>query len=151
MNLKHGHSFIGRVSRTYEAWHSMKARCYNRGDNRYRLYGARGIRVCDTWRNSFEQFLADMGEAPAGLSLDRIDNDGDYSAANCRWATVREQGNNRRTNRVVTYNGLRYTVTQLAIEAGIKRVTLYARLNSGWPLERAITKGDYRVRPGLSR
>jgi len=100
--------------------------------------------MCDAWRDSFEQFLADMGEVPAGMSIDRIDNNGDYTPANCRWATVKEQANNRRTNRRVTYQGVNYTIAQLADITGIKRGTLYARLNYGWSIQRAVSPTQQR-------
>lgn len=92
----------GKMHRTpeYSSWQSMKQRCLNPNVSNYDLYGARGITVCDRWRNDFEAFLTDMGRKPSPQhTLDRIDNDGDYEPDNCQWATPKEQANNRRVAR----------------------------------------------------
>lgn len=91
-----------RKTKVYSIWTSMKTRCYNPNSKFYHRYGGRGITVCDAWRDSFEVFYADMGEPPARMSLDRIDNNKGYSKDNCRWATQEQQHNNRdRTVRII--------------------------------------------------
>ena len=123
----------------YKRWNSMKGRCYNKNNKDYKYYGARGIGVCTRWRNSFENFYADMGERPEGRSLDRIDNDGDYSPENCRWATQTEQNNNRRDTVMCTLNGKTQSLHSWAKELGIKHITLYKRFKKGWSAHKTLT------------
>src|SRR5881396_946844 len=87
-----------RNSPTYRSWRAMRERCYEPMNASYQRYGGRGIKVCSRWRESFETFLADMGERPVGCVMDRIDNNGNYEPSNCRWVTVKQSGFNRRSN-----------------------------------------------------
>lgn len=97
-NRTHGHWVGNKESRTHISWSRMKARCYQPSYQHFASYGGRGIRVCDRWLKSFENFLADMGVRPPDKTLDRIDPNGNYEPDNCRWATVEQQAQNKRRN-----------------------------------------------------
>lgn len=127
------------TTKTWKAWSSMKDRCSIRDHRDQKYYGGKGIKVCDRWKNSFENFLEDMGERPDGYSLDRIDPDGDYTPENCRWASAKKQANNRTNNRIVEFNNERKTLSEWADSVGLKYTTLRARLSNGWGIEKALT------------
>lgn len=124
----HGHSHVS----AYKIWEGMKRRCVNPSDPEYRNYGGRGIRVCDHWQ-SFENFYADMGDRPAGMSIDRIDSDGDYTPENCRWATPLEQSQNSRHCRYAVYAGQRLCLAEWARRLGVSRQTLQGRARRSSP------------------
>ena len=114
----------------------MMSRCYNVNDAKFPTYGGRGITVCDRWRTSRAAFLADMGPRPSrDHSIERIDNAGPYSPENCRWATRREQGANKRNNHLLTYQGRTQHLNGWAREFNLPRTRLTVRLRRGWTLE----------------
>lgn len=116
----------------------MIQRCRNAKHPSYRLYGGRGITVCEAWRH-FNQFLADMGQRPSSKhTLERVNSNGPYTPDNCRWATRLEQNRNTSRNRYVTFNGRTQTVMEWALELGINHYTLYKRVVR-WPIQRAMT------------
>jgi hypothetical protein len=103
----------------YRTWIGMKTRCLNPKSPIYHQYGGRGISICQRWLENFDNFLADMGNRPDGMSIDRIDVDGNYEPSNCRWATPVEQANNRRNNKIFNLNGKPYTAAQYSKEFNI--------------------------------
>lgn len=130
---KHGGTANGDVTFEYRVWAGLKTRCYNAKRKEYANYGGRGITVCDEWRNSFVQFVTDMGLAPSEKhSIERVDNDGNYCKENCYWATSLEQAHNKRNNRKATINGVSKTLPEWAREYGFKVHTLYKRRRLGW-------------------
>lgn len=125
-------------SREYQSWAKMIQRCTNPNDPNFEKYGGRGISVCERWM-AFENFILDMGVAPEGLTIDRKDNNGNYEPANCHWVDRRAQANNRRSNRLISHNGVTQTLSQWARERGIKVSTLGMRLNQyKWPVAKAL-------------
>lgn len=123
-------------SKEYKIWCGIKRRCYNKKYMGYKNYGGRGIKMCDRWLESFEYFYEDMGPRPSDShSIDRIDNDGDYSKENCRWTTREEQNNNTSRNIYLTYNNVTKTISQWAKELNISSSTIKYRINKGWPVE----------------
>lgn len=138
-NTKHGHSRrVSSRSRTYKAWCNMKTRALNPNREEWPRYGGRGIVICQGWVESFGAFLSDMGECPEGLTLERINVNGNYEPSNCRWATQREQSNNKEITRRVTYNGQCLTVGEWATIIGIEWHQLRNRIER-WGSQRALS------------
>ena len=104
-SIIHGEAKHGQRTKEYSAWRTMKDRCLNPRNSRYDSYGGRGIRVCNRWLHNYENFLFDMGRSPEGLTMERIDNNGNYEPGNCKWATQKEQACNRRDNVYIEHNG----------------------------------------------
>jgi hypothetical protein len=147
MNLKHGHARVGRKTAEYSIWCNMLTRCYNESSTFYRLYGGRGITVCNRWHD-YTSFFADMGRRTSDAhSIDRIDNNGNYEPGNCRWATIDQQVNNTTVVKRIPFNGELRTYSDLAAMTGIKRATLKRRLRSGMSVELA-TSAPLRTWPG---
>lgn len=127
----------------FKVWVDIRRRCNPKNANnpKYSLYAGRGIKVCNRWLNSFENFYEDMGDRPTPYhSIERKDNNGDYTPENCRWATDIEQANNRRSNILLTWNGKTQTITQWGNEVGINPSVLRDRYHCGWSVERLLTE-----------
>lgn len=142
---KHGRAnsrISGYADRTYGIWQAMRARCYNKNSSSYMAYGGRGITVCDEWNSSFGKFVEDMGNAPEGKSIDRIDVDKGYDKHNCVWSTSEEQGLSTQRSVVYEIDGIRKTVNGWAKAWGVwwtpanKRLEQWEKLGSA----RRVTK-----------
>ena len=126
-------------TKIHKSWAAMKERCCNKNCKSYYNYGGRGITVCPEWLE-FENFYKDMGDMPEGLTLDRIDNNGDYNKDNCKWSTKKEQQNNRRQNHCLTFRGKTKNIMQWSEELNINYHTLYKRIRVGWTIRRALNQ-----------
>jgi hypothetical protein len=136
ISTTHGES---KTTPEYRTWLNMIDRCYRPKNKSHARYGGRGITVCERWRNSYEDFLADMGRKPSSEhSIERIDNSKGYEPSNCRWATQKEQQRNRRSNRLVTYNGQTRPVAEWGEILGIRHQIIIDRLDRGWTPERTF-------------
>lgn len=121
-------------------WRNMIDRCHNESNPQWDYYGGRGIRVCEAWRASLRQFLADVGVRPSGLhSLDRINNNGHYEPGNVRWATAAEQARNKRNTHLITAAGRTQCVADWATDLDCDPMVIHQRLRAGWSAERAVT------------
>lgn len=159
-NLKNGHTtscgcYKQVCSRTHNEtktrlhhiWAGMKARCYNNKIPKYKDYGGRGITVCDEWRSdyiAFKEWAINNGYKES-LTIDRINVDGNYEPSNCRWATAKQQANNKRNCNYITYENKTMTIKEWAEIIGVKSSALWKRIFvHNMPLEKALKKGDYR-------
>lgn len=124
----------------YHSWLSARHRCENPKDPAYARYGGRGVYMCREWSESFSAFFEAMGDRPEGTTLERIDNDGPYCASNCKWATIVEQGRNKRNNHLLTAFGRTQCYSAWSEETGIDRRTIWGRIERrGWSVERALS------------
>lgn len=136
--LTHGNSRKNNRSKEYTAWASAKTRCYNKNTKGYCNYGGRGIIMCNSWINSFEEFLKDMGKCPEGHTLERKNNNKGYNPENCTWATRKVQANNNRRCHLITFDNKTLNKEQWANLIGISRNTFCSRLRNGWTMEEII-------------
>ena len=129
----------------YNVWRSMIKRCNVPTHKSYGYYGGRGIEVCQRWM-VFENFYSDMGDKPAGMSLDRIDNNGNYEPDNCRWATSKQQTRNKRSNRLLTLDGETKSLVEWSETLGLHPTTINKRIKAGWAIDVALTTSNKRPR-----
>lgn len=126
-------------TKLFNVWRTMKERCNNKSYRQYKDYGGRGISLCDEWEEfkPFMEWSLENGYKE-GLSIDRIDNDGNYCPENCRWTTVRVQSRNRRANRILEYGGEKHCVAEWSEILGVRANTIFWRLSQGWSTEEAL-------------
>lgn len=146
LNYRHGLT----QTKLNRAWANMRYRCNNPNCKSYKNYGGRGISICEEW-DVFENFMewSLKNGFCEGASLDRIDNNGNYEPSNCRWVSMKTQGNNRRTNHFVTYKGETHTIKEWSEITGIKWSTIKERLKKGWTTEDALTKPIQQKNKGI--
>jgi hypothetical protein len=134
------------ATKTYNSWSAMRSRCYRNNDKCFDLYGGRGIKVCERWLNNYDNFFEDMGDRPIGMSLDRIDNNGNYEKNNCRWVSMKKQQNNRRNNLFIEFKSKFYTISALAKKFKIPTDTLKSRIFvHKIPIEHALSKEKIKL------
>lgn len=143
INFIHGLAKRGSNNYLYSAWEHIKGRCYNPRDKSYHAYGARGIALFCEWISDPAAFvdwvLSNLGERPAGHSIDRLNNDGDYAPGNLRWADATTQSRNTRRNRRMLAFGQELTLVEWAAKTGLGEMTIHCRIKRGWPVEDALS------------
>lgn len=130
-------------SKTYKSWSTMRERCTNPKKSSFKDYGGRGINVCDRW-STFENFYADMGDRPRGMTLERVNPDGNYEPNNCKWASSHEQARNKRSNRRITFNGETRIISDWDKALGFSKGVISNRLKRGWSIQEALTTSSKR-------
>ena len=142
--IKHGME----GTRLYRIWHGMKDRCKNENGKNYANHGGRGISICEEWCNDFQAFYDWSMENgyQDGLTIDRRDNDGNYEPSNCRWTTAKVQANNRRSNRMIEYEGESHTEAEWGEITGLGRSVVHQRLKEGWSIKKTLTEPKRRYR-----
>ncbi len=133
----------------YRCWTAMKQRCLNPKNADYPDYGGRGITICDRWMNSFENFLADMGPRPEGMTIERVEVNGGYAPENCVWASYHAQSRNTSRNIKVAFQGKTQCLKDWAAELGMDFYTLRGRLKAGWSVQDAFTKPSATKREAM--
>lgn len=143
----HGETRNGKIPPEYLSWRAAKARCFNPNNAQYSSYGGRGITMCRRWRESFKNFVTDMGRRPSlKYSIERIDGSGNYEPGNCKWATSREQTRNRSCTRFYSYRGKTQTIREWSEELGVDFWALAWRYKQGWDAEIALTTPFRKLR-----
>ena len=147
INKTHGMSYTPE----YRIWAKMHNRCNDKNSKSYNDYGGRGIMVCRSWK-VFENFYEDMGKRPEGMSIDRIDVNGDYCPENCRWVTVNTQNNNKRNNRYISYKGETKTLSEWAEYFDMSKQKLWQRLiRDNLSFEEAVLHNDRRYKKSVEQ
>lgn len=136
---RHGASSGGKRTPEYRSWSKMKERCLDKNHKFYSKYGGRGIKVCKRWMK-FKNFFKDMGNRPNEFTLERRNNDGNYTPKNCRWATRKDQANNRSNSRMLEYRGKTKTLAEWAVELKFSRSMVHRRIKRGMSVADAFTK-----------
>lgn len=139
MAKRRKHNIRKLYPREESSYRNMMTRCFNEKATGYEYYGGRGITVCQHWVDDFYNFYKDMGPRPDNCSIDRVDNNKDYTPTNCRWATHTEQSHNSSASTSITYEGVTLVIKEWAELIGVKPNTLVYRLRRGWELDRALT------------
>lgn len=139
-NHKVRHGMTG--TKIHDRWRGMIQRCTNKNASNYHLYGGRGITVCNRWLTSFTNFYNDMGDIPINSTLERLDSNKNYEPSNCKWATKKEQARNRRTSKIITYNGKSKTLAEFCEKLNLNYKNTHLRLKRGWSVKRAFTEKE---------